>query len=93
MALIAQTAAMAFITVEGLQSVLLYALAISLGILLKRRYFTSISNINGPWLASFSTFWHIWHVAKGDLEYAVLRAHRKYGIGSHLSNELPNGVY
>jgi cytochrome P450 len=47
--------------------------------LMRRRYFSGISQFNGPLLASVSAVWQIWHVAKGDIEYAVLREHKKHG--------------
>lgn len=47
--------------------------------LMRRRYFSGISQFKGPLLASVSAVWQIWHVAKGDIEYAVLREHEKHG--------------
>jgi cytochrome P450 len=47
--------------------------------LMRRRYFSGISQFNGPLLASVSAVWQIWHVAKGDIEYAVLQEHKKHG--------------
>lgn len=53
--------------------------------LVRRRYSSGISQFKGPFLASVSAAWQIWHVAKGDIEYAVLREHKKHGTyPSHL---------
>lgn len=55
------------------------ALATILAIGLGRRYLSSISDIPGPFLASFSNLWMIWHVIKGDNEKVLIREHEKHG--------------
>lgn len=47
--------------------------------IVKRRYFSSLSDINGPVLASFSILWQIYHVILGESEHAVMKEHRKHG--------------
>lgn len=48
-------------------------------IVLKRRYFTNISNIPGPFPASFSLAWQLWHICKGDVDRACQKLHEKHG--------------
>lgn len=61
---------------ENIKAALPFLLLALLGLLLKRRYSL---HIKGPWLASVSIIWQVWHVAKGDIEYAVRREHAKHG--------------
>ncbi|PLB44553.1 cytochrome P450 [Aspergillus steynii IBT 23096] len=70
---------MTAILLEKAQAALPYLLVVVIGFLLKRKYAPSIAHIKGPWLASVSTIWQIWHTAKGDIEYAVRREHQKHG--------------
>lgn len=55
--------------------------AIALGVFLfiRRRYASSLSDIPGPFLASFSIIWQVWHVAKGDIEWRSIELHEKHG--------------
>ncbi|KAL1959106.1 hypothetical protein VTO42DRAFT_2893 [Malbranchea cinnamomea] len=58
-------------------------LAIPVGLLLvvfvKRRYLTSIRDIPGPFAASFSRAWLVYHGIKGHTEEATIEEHRKHG--------------
>ncbi|KAJ5292170.1 hypothetical protein N7478_001421 [Penicillium angulare] len=52
-----------------------------------RRYCTSIRDIPGPMLASFSNLWQVLHILKGHTEVETLKLHQKHGyfvrIGSN----------
>jgi hypothetical protein len=56
-------------------SVLLYIFAI----IIKRRYFSSISDVPGPFLASFSHLWQIQNTISGHTEQETIELHRKHG--------------
>jgi hypothetical protein len=46
-----------------------------------RRYFSPLSDIPGPFVASFSTsLWQLWHILNGHTEAAVIALHQKHGI-------------
>jgi hypothetical protein len=46
----------------------------------RRRYFSPLSDIPGPFFASFSaSLWHLWQIWKGHVEAAVIEQHRKHG--------------
>ncbi|KAH8648146.1 cytochrome P450 [Tricladium varicosporioides] len=47
--------------------------------LVRRRWFSSISDIPGPFLGSFSVLWQIFHAIKGHTEQATIVEHRKHG--------------
>lgn len=49
----------------------------------RRRYFSPISNIPGPWLASFSVLWEVYEVIVGHIEVSVIALHRKHGMNVH----------
>ena len=51
----------------------------SIVFLLKRRYGSSLRHIPGPFFASFSKAWQIYHVIKGDTEKVILELHKQYG--------------
>jgi len=61
--------------------VILAAAAVLLGTtFVKRRYFSPLSNIPGPIVASFSaSLWHLWHIYTGHVEEAVIKQHKKHG--------------
>jgi hypothetical protein len=44
-----------------------------------RRYFSPISNVPGPFAASFTRLWHVRHILKGDQNLEVIRLHDKHG--------------
>jgi hypothetical protein len=46
----------------------------------RRRYFSPLSDIPGPFVASFSaSLWHLWQIWKGHVEAAVIDQHHKHG--------------
>jgi hypothetical protein len=45
----------------------------------KARYFSPLSHIPGPWLASISKSWFIWHGLAGEQHKVHLHCHEKYG--------------
>ncbi|KAK0648618.1 cytochrome P450 [Cercophora newfieldiana] len=44
-----------------------------------RRYFSAISDILGPFVASFTRAWHINRILKGDQNLELIRLHDKHG--------------
>ncbi|KUJ11216.1 cytochrome P450 [Mollisia scopiformis] len=48
-------------------------------IFVRRRWFSSISDIPGPFLGSFSVLWQIVHALKGHTEEETIAEHRKHG--------------
>lgn len=46
---------------------------------IRRRYFSAISDIPGPFLASFSSLWEIWEIIAGHVEVTVIALHEKHG--------------
>jgi cytochrome P450 len=44
-----------------------------------RRYFSPISHIPGPLLASFSRWWHLRQIWRGDQQIQIARMHEKHG--------------
>ena len=51
-------------------------------VLVRQRYFSPISDIPGPFFASFGTFWQLWHVFKGRSEEAIYELHLTHGKSS-----------
>lgn len=47
---------------------------------IRRRYSARLHEIPGPFLASFSVLWQVWHVIKGDIEWETIRLHEKHGL-------------
>ncbi|KAK1753120.1 benzoate 4-monooxygenase cytochrome P450 [Echria macrotheca] len=54
-----------------------------------RRYFSPISDIPGPFAASFTRIWHILRILKGDQNLELIRLHDKHG---HFVRIAPNEV-
>lgn len=50
-----------------------------LTVILYRRYFSPISDVPGPFFASFTRLWHISQVIKGRQGHRFLELHQKYG--------------
>lgn len=46
---------------------------------MRRRYFSPLSHIPGPFLASFSRLWHMRYIIRGDQQIVLAKAHDKYG--------------
>jgi hypothetical protein len=60
-------------------------LAISLvlfvfGTAIKRRFFSSISDVPGPLITSFSHLWQIQHTITGHTEQETIDLHRRHGM-------------
>ena len=47
--------------------------------LINRRYGSQLRHIPGPFFASFSKSWQIWHAIIGDTEKVVLGLHQQHG--------------
>lgn len=47
--------------------------------LVRQRFFSPVSDIPGPFFASFGTCWQLWHVFKGRVEEATYDLHLQYG--------------
>lgn len=45
-----------------------------------RRYWTSIRDVPGPLLASFSNLWQVLQILKGHTEAETIKLHRKHGM-------------
>ena len=41
--------------------------------------FHPLAKFDGPFIASFTNLWKVYHVYVGDLEHVLLEAHRRYG--------------
>ena len=60
---------------------------VTVSVFVKSRYFSPISDIPGPLLASFGTCFQVFQVLKGKSDQEILQLHRKHGrlIASTLS--------
>lgn len=45
-----------------------------------RKYWTPIRDIPGPFLASFSKLWQVYHLWKGHIEEELIQLHKEHGI-------------
>ncbi|OAX83728.1 hypothetical protein ACJ72_01908 [Emergomyces africanus] len=72
----------------GTQLVGLLLVAV-LTICIWRRYFSPISDIPGPFSASFTRLWHIRRILKGDQNLELIRLHNEHG---HFVRVAPNEV-
>jgi hypothetical protein len=65
----------------NIPQVLVAVVAIALlFVCVRRRYFSPLSHVPGPFVASFSaSLWHLWHILKGHVEVAVIEQHHKHG--------------
>jgi hypothetical protein len=43
------------------------------------RFGHSLSRFPGPFAASLTNLWKVYHIYRGDFEHTLLNAHRKYG--------------
>lgn len=64
---------------DGLQLAGLLAVAV-LSLCVWRRYFSPISDIPGPFSASFTRLWHIRRILKGDQNLELIRLHNEHGM-------------
>ncbi|MCJ1251932.1 hypothetical protein MMC30_009170 [Trapelia coarctata] len=53
--------------------------------LIRQRYFSPVSDIPGPFFASFGTCWQLWHVFKGRIDEATYDLHLQHGPFVRLS--------
>ncbi|KAJ5358370.1 uncharacterized protein N7496_010783 [Penicillium cataractarum] len=60
------------------RAVALSAVALVIRVL-SRKYWTSIRDIPGPFFASFSGLWRVYHLGKGHIEQEILNLHKKHG--------------
>ncbi|KAI1336932.1 cytochrome P450 [Xylariaceae sp. FL0016] len=58
-----------------------------LAIVIRRRYFSSISHIPGPVLASITRLWHVREVLRGKQNYKLVELHDKYGHFVRISHD------
>jgi hypothetical protein len=63
-----------------LQAVAGTAAIAALGVAVQRRYLSSISDIPGPFFASFSLFWQLYKIFTKHTERDTINAHKKYGM-------------
>lgn len=64
-----------FITVQ----LLVLFLTLVFVTIIRRRYFSPLSHIPGPFLASFSRLWHMRYIIRGDQQIVLAKAHDQYG--------------
>ena len=64
---------------EGILLILVAAFVFVLTVIVRRRYFSTISDIPGPFLGSFSVLWEVWSIIQGDINWREINLHRKYG--------------
>src|SRR5689334_9501028 len=65
-----------FLTLRSLIGIIVVTVAT---VAVKRRYFSSLSDIPGPFLASFSRLWQIITLIKGDSLNDFYNLHQKHG--------------
>lgn len=61
------------------QNILATFLVLLLTIVIRRRYFSTLSSVPGPFLASISRLWHIVRIIKGRVSQDTLELHEQYG--------------
>jgi hypothetical protein len=69
------------------QLIAVCAIVLLLGIIVKRKYLSPISNIPGPFVASFSRLWQLYHIIDGHTEAATIAVHQKYGKFVRISHQ------
>lgn len=62
------------------------AIVALLSIVVYRRYFSPLSDIPGPFWASFSRLWHLRITIQGNQNEQLTEAHEKYGHFVRLAN-------
>ncbi|EER40302.1 benzoate 4-monooxygenase cytochrome P450 [Histoplasma capsulatum H143] len=77
-----------FAGLGGPQLAGLFAVAV-LTLCIWRRYLSPISDIPGPFAASFTRLWHIHRILKGDQNLELIRLHNQHG---HFVRVAPNEV-
>lgn len=69
------------------RAVTLVAVALVIRVLL-RKYWTSIRDVPGPFVASFSSLWRVYHLCKGHIEEEIVDLHRRYGMNRYLQDKM-----
>lgn len=64
-----------------------------LGFAIKRRYLTSLYDIPGPFVASFSSLWQVYQLWKGHTELEMIDLHRKHGKAYSRNKDHCNSAY
>jgi hypothetical protein len=59
--------------------VLSSAVLVLLFVIIRQRYFSSISDIPGPFLGTFGTCFQVWEIFKGSYSEDLTKLHEKYG--------------
>ncbi|KAI9054435.1 hypothetical protein LZ554_001597 [Drepanopeziza brunnea f. sp. 'monogermtubi'] len=63
-----------------LQSLLAVVAILLTAVFVRRRYFSPLSDIPGPFAASFlASLWQIYHILKGHIEVATIEEHQRNG--------------
>lgn len=57
-----------------------------LSVIIYRRYFSPLSDIPGPFWASFSRLWHLYITMQGNQNEQLMEAHERYGHFVRLAN-------
>lgn len=60
---------------------------IFLVVAVRRRWLSSISDVPGPFWASFSILWEVWSIIEGHIEEKVIALHEKYGYFVRISHD------
>lgn len=68
-----------FLGISSLQATSIFALAV-LTLCIRRRYFSPLGDIPGPFIASFTRLWHIKAILAGDQNLELIRRHDKHGL-------------
>jgi hypothetical protein len=61
------------------QAAAVAALVAVLGVVVRRRYFSPISDVPGPFWGSFSMLWQLHKIFTKHTERATIDAHKKWG--------------
>lgn len=56
------------------------ALAGFITVIVWRKYFSTISDVPGPFLASFTRLWHLIRIFIGDQNLRMIELHDKHGV-------------
>lgn len=70
----------------GYQLAALCTVTFLLGVLIRRKYLSPISDIPGPFSGSLGRFWQLYHIFNGHTEVATIKAHEKYGTFVRISH-------
>lgn len=75
----------AFVTWSSICSQLL---TVFVGIIIWRKYLKNISDVPGPFLASFTRFWHLIRIFVGDQNLRMMELHDKHGQSALNDHEI-----